>query len=40
MAKTKIGTQLSMTGDWASPNAWPRIPSWNTATMIAERGRR
>ena len=33
MAKTKIGTQLSITVDWASPKAWPRIPSWNTATM-------
>ena len=29
----KIGTQLSMTLDWASPSAWPRKPSWNTATM-------
>ncbi len=33
MANTKIGTQLSITGDRASPNAWPMIPSWNTATI-------
>ena len=26
------GTQLSMTLDWVSPKAFPRMPSWNTAT--------
>ena len=32
MAKMKIGTQLSITADWASPSG-AEDPSWNTATM-------